>query len=470
MPKGVELSSSKTALLSPKPDPAAKSRGKGEREFARVLKKAKPEPQTTEQEPVKPAKAKAKPQPEAKPVDAEQPVDVADAVDPGTTKSADQSEPVAEEAAIELPVEPVIVPELDEDIDTPVPTPDADLLAVLEQVVVNAPVSAPIDQATAELSKCEIPERPESPMLVQPTLSRAHEPAPTEKPEPVKTTNPLVSPIVVDVPEEPVGKFELGKDWELRNDLPGKPQVAKAVMPKEQQPVAKVAEAPVLDDGAALLADQQPDQQPDTDAQPQQQQTADLPHDVVAKIVPQHDSAASLPDAPAIVEAPVAKTTAPAPTAQPQPAPQPPVRPDAEFAANNHDRLVSSVRTQLLPNGGTMTLRLDPVDLGTVEVTVRMVDGAMTASFATSNDQATRLLSHSLGQLKAALETQGVSVEKLHVEQSSRDQQSSNDDSQRRESQQQQQDAARREQERRELLNRMWRRLRLGSDPLDMVA
>ena len=73
-------------------------------------------------------------------------------------------------------------------------------------------------------------------------------------------------------------------------------------------------------------------------------------------------------------------------------------------------------------------IRLDPPELGALQVLVHMRDGAMTASFQTSSDDATKLLSHSLGQLKQVLESQGVSVDKLHVQQAPRDQQASNGD------------------------------------------
>ena len=162
-----------------------------------------------------------------------------------------------------------------------------------------------------------------------------------------------------------------------------------------------------------------------------------------------------------------------APDAKPAPAPQPSqLPPEAEFATTNHDRIVTSLRSQLLPNGGTMHMRLDPPELGVLQVTVRTQDGVMTASFETSSDQATKLLRHSLGQLKAVLESQGVTVEKLHVQQSPRDQQAGNnsEDRQQQQSQQDSQSSARQEQQRREMLRRMWSRLGIGSDPLDLVA
>lgn len=152
--------------------------------------------------------------------------------------------------------------------------------------------------------------------------------------------------------------------------------------------------------------------------------------------------------------------------------PAPP--PEARFAEANHPSIVRSIRQELLPTGGTMRLRLDPAELGAIQVTVRMRDGAMTASFETSSDHATSLLSHSLGQLKAALESQGVQVDRLHVQQSPREQSSQQQQQQGgdhpRDSSNPQDHPARQEQQRRELLRRMWRRMSGGQDPLDLVA
>jgi flagellar hook-length control protein FliK len=142
----------------------------------------------------------------------------------------------------------------------------------------------------------------------------------------------------------------------------------------------------------------------------------------------------------------------------------------ARFAETNHPNIVTSVHTALLPKGGTMQLRLDPPELGAVQVSVDVRNGVVNATFQTSNDDATRLLSHSLGQLKTALEAQGVSVEKISVQQTPKDHKSQNDSNGRQpddRSQQQQQS----DQDRRENLRRMWRRISgNGSDPLDLVA
>ncbi len=154
----------------------------------------------------------------------------------------------------------------------------------------------------------------------------------------------------------------------------------------------------------------------------------------------------------------------PTPTAT---SPQPPA--DAPFAQTNHPNIVSEIRTNLLPGGGTMRIRLDPPELGTLQITVQIRDGVITASFATSNDEATRLLSHSLHQLKQSLEGQGINVEKLHVEQTTQHKaaNSAGDENQQR---QPDDHGARHEQQRREMLHRMWRRLRGGSDSVDLTA
>jgi flagellar hook-length control protein FliK len=148
----------------------------------------------------------------------------------------------------------------------------------------------------------------------------------------------------------------------------------------------------------------------------------------------------------------------------------PPAPPEIQFADANHPKIVTAVRTELLPNGGSMRIRLDPPSLGEIQVQVDMRDGVMTASFQTSSDEATRLLTHSLGQLKQSLESQGVSVEKLQVQQAPREQFHSNTGDEGSQQRHAQDNPSQQEQQRREMLQRMWRRLRVGSDPLDLVA
>jgi flagellar hook-length control protein FliK len=148
--------------------------------------------------------------------------------------------------------------------------------------------------------------------------------------------------------------------------------------------------------------------------------------------------------------------------------------PQAAFAAANHPPIVLGMRGQLLPDGGTMQIRLAPPELGDLQVSVQVSNGSVAASFQTSNDQATRLLSHSLGDLKSALEAAGVTVEKLQVSQTSPSTSRQGADSQsgrqKNSDDQPQPDgqAPARDQQRREMLRRMWRRV--GGEPLDLVA
>lgn len=143
-----------------------------------------------------------------------------------------------------------------------------------------------------------------------------------------------------------------------------------------------------------------------------------------------------------------------------------------KFADANHPTIVSTVRGQLLPSGGTMQIRLDPPELGALLVQVSVRDGVIDASFQTSNADATQLLSHSLTQLKHSLESQGVTVDKLQVSQAPRSERADQQNDPKN-SQQQGQNGFDWErhsnQQRKEMLKRMWAKLGAG-DPLDLVA
>ena len=152
------------------------------------------------------------------------------------------------------------------------------------------------------------------------------------------------------------------------------------------------------------------------------------------------------------------------------PAKAPALPPEAQFAELNHPKLIEAIHGHLLPQGGTMTLRLDPPELGAMNVRVEVRDGVINASFEASNDQTAKLLSHSLGDLKTALEAQGVSVEKLHVSQTPPNHSSSQNPSRRDSDRSTQDRSAQQEQQRREMMRRMWRRLMNAQDPLDLVA
>lgn len=156
-----------------------------------------------------------------------------------------------------------------------------------------------------------------------------------------------------------------------------------------------------------------------------------------------------------------------------RPAPTPAMPPEKRFASDNVENVVKSVRTQLDAGGGQMKMRLDPPELGALEVAVKMVDGRMTASFTTSNEQATHLLSHSLNDLKQSLEASGISVDRIQVRQSSADnnaQQQPGEHKRDGQSSAFDQHSGRSDQQRRDQVEKMWRKLAYGSDELDFVA
>jgi hypothetical protein len=153
------------------------------------------------------------------------------------------------------------------------------------------------------------------------------------------------------------------------------------------------------------------------------------------------------------------------------PTPRPSLPPEQAFIQFNHPKILTAMHSELLPNGGSMHIRLDPPELGALAVQIDVRDGIVTASFQTSNDEATRLLSHSLGQLRSMLESAGVNVEKLQVQQAPREHFNSNSQDRDRSPNQQAYDrSAHDDQQRREMLQRMWRRLTIGRDMLDLVA
>jgi hypothetical protein len=78
---------------------------------------------------------------------------------------------------------------------------------------------------------------------------------------------------------------------------------------------------------------------------------------------------------------------------------------EAAFLRANVGGIVTGVKGQL-----------DPPELGVLQVKLEMKDGAAFVSFATSNDQASEVLSHSLSKLKNALEASGLTVERMAVE------------------------------------------------------
>jgi len=142
---------------------------------------------------------------------------------------------------------------------------------------------------------------------------------------------------------------------------------------------------------------------------------------------------------------------------------------ETRFAAANHARIASDVRGALSANGGRMELKLDPPELGALQVSLHLKDGVVTAAFQTQNPEAARLLSHTLTDLRASLEAHGVVVDKLHVQQAPRDEGAGGQSNQGRNDAMSQQQDSRREQQRKEMVQRLWDQL-AGNAPIDVRA
>ena len=377
------------------------------------------------------------------------------------TNPADDATTAAQIDACPLPVAKVSVEAKDRPADAP--TEDASANTGTEVSAIRQPdvraAKAPAEKPVATATPRELKQPAEK----QSAADAVADEAPTD----------------VNVDPETIVAFAKVADEGNTDEQPAEAPTEDAIDPHAAaahapaKPVQAKIEQPASVELGAAPAQQTVKVEPQTDSQTEDDASAS-PQTAAAEIIPEKsdstdDAASPAPLHPETLlasdvqpKAPAAQAAAPA---RPTPPPPPP---EIRFAEANHPQIVTGIRGQLLPAGGTIHIRLDPPELGALQVSIHMQDGVMTASFQTSNDDATKLLSHSLAQLKHVLESQGVSVDKLHVSQAPRDQQSSNEDNRQQPGGENPQ--ARQEQQRREIIQRMWRRLRDGGDPLDMVA
>ncbi|MFI5377760.1 MAG: flagellar hook-length control protein FliK [Tepidisphaerales bacterium] len=153
------------------------------------------------------------------------------------------------------------------------------------------------------------------------------------------------------------------------------------------------------------------------------------------------------------------------PVSQSQPAASP-----EPFVQANQGSIINGIRTQLLPDGGTMQIHLSPPELGAMQVRVEMRGEILAATFQTSNDQAAQMLTHSLGQLKEALEQQGVSVGRLQVVSAPRKDGAATGENSGQSATQWQGYQQQQNDQRREVLRQLWNRVAYGRDPIDLMA
>ena len=100
----------------------------------------------------------------------------------------------------------------------------------------------------------------------------------------------------------------------------------------------------------------------------------------------------------------------PAPAAQPAAADV-----SAEDQAVNAARLGRGLRNAVTQQGGTVTLRMTPPELGTVRIQLQMEGGNVAARFQAETPATQNLLQQQLQSLRQTLEGQGLNVERLTV-------------------------------------------------------
>ena len=99
----------------------------------------------------------------------------------------------------------------------------------------------------------------------------------------------------------------------------------------------------------------------------------------------------------------------------PQAQPSPPASDTPQLDANT-ERVIRGMRGVMNQNGGAVTLRLSPPEMGIVRIEMQINGGAVSAQLHTELAEARTLLDQQLGQLRHALETHGLTVEKLAVQ------------------------------------------------------
>lgn len=93
----------------------------------------------------------------------------------------------------------------------------------------------------------------------------------------------------------------------------------------------------------------------------------------------------------------------------PAPAPYP------ESNEANIARVMRGMRGVINQNGGSVTLRLSPPEMGIVRVEMQINQGSVSAQLHTEQEGTRMLLAQQLGQLRQSLEAQGLHVDRLTV-------------------------------------------------------
>ncbi|MCX5661142.1 MAG: flagellar hook-length control protein FliK [Planctomycetota bacterium] len=82
----------------------------------------------------------------------------------------------------------------------------------------------------------------------------------------------------------------------------------------------------------------------------------------------------------------------------------------------NVARVARGLQTAVQQNGGAVTLRLDPPEMGVVRVLMEVRDGVTSVQFRTEKESAGVLLNQHMDSLRESLQRQGLSVERIDVQ------------------------------------------------------
>jgi flagellar hook-length control protein FliK len=134
--------------------------------------------------------------------------------------------------------------------------------------------------------------------------------------------------------------------------------------------------------------------------------------DLPATPAPSTAPTAQVGPVPTASLSPVAPAVPQATAAQPLPVPEQEATQDQANVA----RVVRGMQGALNQQGGSVTLRLTPPELGTVRIELALMQGTVNARFHTETESVRQLLTEQLAQLRAGLERQGLNVERLVVQ------------------------------------------------------
>jgi|GEM_PF-6566630 len=88
---------------------------------------------------------------------------------------------------------------------------------------------------------------------------------------------------------------------------------------------------------------------------------------------------------------------------------------DSQQSNLNIARIARALRNGVQQNGGTINIRMTPPDLGMVRVTMNLRNGVVSASFVAENNSVSDMLSNQMGHLRNALQSHGLTIDRIDV-------------------------------------------------------